>query len=691
MVHGEVMAFFDVAKDKLMDGKGDLLEINAYNQLGEWLGTTMGNEATLPKDIVTEWNVIVAPTLFEMESVQAEIESLQAKENGTSGLFNKFGGIAKLKAKEISLKATLYNKKTEIGKIVFSYRDDLQSNELSDIFNTIDSIGLDGEQRKIAAVNREKEEALKPKEFIVGAGFGAISTIQEAVDAAPENSIIILRNGTYSEDLLITKKLHIKALPGKQDKNQVNIDGRIVIKSDASISNIELSSSNGTAIEIIGDVKVLIDTCILSETKFNAIKFNGQNIVDYPGELSIENCEINNTGNTYPAIVAMCHSKVTIKDCKIHDIPHIGILITDQAQVIVENCEMWEIRNDAICVKGHDSKVNVLNGEIHHIHSSSISIIDDGYSEVSGTVINPVYGKGSAGGSVLKKSVAQRSSNSNTTTSNQIEAILNQLNEMIGLNNVKQEIEKITSFITIQEIKRSKGMQLTPASMHLVFTGNPGTGKTTVARLIGEIYKALGVLKSGHVVEVDRTHLIGQYIGHTAVQTKDKVKEAMDGVLFIDEAYALSKDSEKDFGQEAIEVILKEMEDNRDRIAIVVAGYTEPMKQFLQSNPGLSSRFSRTIEFEDYSVNELMEIFEKLVIDSGLTLSATAQTKAISCIEVMYSSKDEHFGNGREVRKFFEKTLECQSLRLTNINNTRDLTTSELSGIIEDDFDFFTI
>ena len=248
-----------------------------------------------------------------------------------------------------------------------------------------------------------------------------------------------------------------------------------------------------------------------------------------------------------------------------------------------------------------------------------------------------------------------------------------QLNDLIGLESVKKEISTFYNYLSLQKKREEQGLPSPATSYHCVFTGNPGTGKTTVARIMAGIYKNLGILKSGHLVEVDRSKLVAEYVGQTAVKTNKVIDEALDGVLFIDEAYTLSKGDENDFGREAIDTLLKRMEDDRSRLVVIVAGYTEEMQTFINSNPGLQSRFNRYINFPDYTTNEMIQIFENLANKYHYTIDFSMKTALASYIDAAYRQNRGHFGNARFVRNLFEKCLENQANRVAQQSNSGDI------------------
>lgn len=243
-----------------------------------------------------------------------------------------------------------------------------------------------------------------------------------------------------------------------------------------------------------------------------------------------------------------------------------------------------------------------------------------------------------------------------------------ELNALIGLESVKKEVNSLINYIKVQQMREERGMRITPVSYHCVFTGNPGTGKTTVARLVSEIYKDMGILKKGHLVETDRSGLVAEYVGQTAVKTNKIIDSALDGILFIDEAYSLVDGGNSDYGKEAIATLLKRMEDDRNRLVVILAGYTDDMKRFIDSNPGLQSRFNRYIEFPDYSADELYQIFLSSANKYEYKLTDEADAILKKALEDVVAGKDKNFGNGRFVRNLFEKVVENQANRLSSIS-----------------------
>ena len=264
-----------------------------------------------------------------------------------------------------------------------------------------------------------------------------------------------------------------------------------------------------------------------------------------------------------------------------------------------------------------------------------------------------------------------------------LDKLMAQLDELVGLEAVKKDVKSTMNLIKVRKLREENGMPVPPMSMHMVFMGNPGTGKTTVARLVGGLYAAIGALSKGQLIEVDRSGLVAGYVGQTAIKTQEVITSALGGVLFIDEAYSLSAGGENDFGREAIETLLKAMEDHRDDLVVIVAGYTDPMQEFLDSNPGLESRFNKYITFPDYTGEELNAIFHGMCQKNGYVLDEEAETCAREFFDGLYRDRDENFGNGRDVRNRFEDMMVRQANRVAALT---DPTKEQLETFTRADF-----
>lgn len=266
-----------------------------------------------------------------------------------------------------------------------------------------------------------------------------------------------------------------------------------------------------------------------------------------------------------------------------------------------------------------------------------------------------------------------------------VEQILHELDNLIGLSEVKKLVREIYAFIEIQKRREQEQLITEPLVLHMIFKGNPGTGKTTVARILGKIFCEMGVLARGHLIEVERADLVGEYIGHTAQKTRDQLKKAYGGILFIDEAYSLARGGEKDFGKESIDVLVKAMEDHKDELILILAGYQKEMENFIQTNPGLRSRFPIHIEFPDYTQQELLQIAEQMCARRQYKLNQESRPALVKMLYQTQHQIGEGFGNARTVRNIIEKAIRRQAVRLImKPSLTRqDLMTLEPSDLSE--------
>ncbi len=263
-----------------------------------------------------------------------------------------------------------------------------------------------------------------------------------------------------------------------------------------------------------------------------------------------------------------------------------------------------------------------------------------------------------------------------------LDEALAELDSLIGLGKVKALVRELVAYVRMQQIRSARQLISEPLALHMIFSGNPGTGKTTCARLMGKVFREMGVLEKGHLVERERADLVGEYIGHTAQKTREQIKKALGGILFIDEAYSLAQGGEKDFGKESISTLIKAMEDYRDKLIVVLAGYRDEMAGFIQANPGIRSRFPIHIEFPDYSTDELLRIADLMLKKRDYRLDLAARAK----LEFMLSRRGgpggEHSGNARLVRNTIERAVRRQALRLVDKQN---LTREELMLIRRED------
>lgn len=314
------------------------------------------------------------------------------------------------------------------------------------------------------------------------------------------------------------------------------------------------------------------------------------------------------------------------------------------------------------------------------------NVTEDEIREVAFKAVEKYVNEKSEEAEAAKEASASKSVSSSDVpeADGSLDDYLAELNELIGLPNVKSEVNTLIHTLAMNKKRQEMGLPVPEFSNHLVFSGNPGTGKTTVARIIAKLYKALGILSKGQLVETERAGLVAGYVGQTALKTKEVIDSAMGGVLFIDEAYTLAPEgANNDFGQEAIDTILKAMEDHRDDFVVIVAGYTDLMARFINSNPGLKSRFNKYLDFQDYTPEELEKIFMSFCGKYNYVLEDELTKALPGYFENMVNSKDENFANAREVRNLFEKTIQKQADRLFSVE---DCSQEEMQLLKMEDF-----
>ena len=335
------------------------------------------------------------------------------------------------------------------------------------------------------------------------------------------------------------------------------------------------------------------------------------------------------------------------------EVAHFTALMTAIQDLLVEKLDSWE------------GKPRISTLALSPSYGATSANNQDGTAAASGTQKQGADGKQDA--SADAKAAEAEAASEEPEDEATLEELLEELNSLTGMAQVKREIQSLVNLARIQKAREEHGIKQNALSLHLVFYGNPGTGKTTVARLVSRFYKKLGILSKGHLVEVDRSGLVAGYVGQTALKTAEVIEKALGGVLFIDEAYALSVHrGEADFGQEAIDTLLKGMEDHRDDLVVIVAGYTEPMQAFLDSNPGLRSRFNKFILFKDFTPDELLQIFKSQCSKNSMEPTDEACEAAGAHFAELVERHDPSFANGRTVRNFFEDVLTCQANRLAS-------------------------
>ncbi|MCQ2557942.1 MAG: AAA family ATPase [Oscillospiraceae bacterium] len=340
----------------------------------------------------------------------------------------------------------------------------------------------------------------------------------------------------------------------------------------------------------------------------------------------------------------------------------------DEARYITEVID----KLTAICDASGVGKGKEALNPMDYVTSTEASFLDKN---------PPAVQTASAGSTAAQNTAEEQAEKPN------FDELMEQLESLVGLEEVKKDIKSLMNLVKVRQLRKQNDLPVAPMSLHMVFMGNPGTGKTTVARLMSGLLSAIGVLNKGQLVEVDRSGLVAGYVGQTALKTQEVIQSAIGGVLFIDEAYSLSSGGENDFGREAIETILKAMEDHRDELIVIVAGYSGPMQDFLSSNPGLESRFNKYFWFPDYTGEQLMKIFEGQCKKNGYTVDEEASALAAKFFQALYEERDENFGNARDVRNRFEDMVSRQANRLAQMEapTREDLMALTMDDILDEE------
>jgi SpoVK/Ycf46/Vps4 family AAA+-type ATPase len=425
----------------------------------------------------------------------------------------------------------------------------------------------------------------------------------------------------------------------------------------ADVAGSRFHDLRGNGVYVASGAQARVVGCTFMRTVYPAVATVG------PASAStIEQCLIQHCGEDWPGVWVDEAAKVNITSTRICDCPGPGILLHRGTHAELRNCDLARCPGGLLAVEGGQANLSDVRLEARDLNGA-IKVEGRGPVTVTRCMLN--------GQPIPDGPLGDNAS-------------FEKLDALIGLGGVKDELRRLMDFAAVQQQRKEQGLSTSATTLHLVFTGNPGTGKTTVARIVGQIYANLGLLKSGHVVEVDKASLVAGYIGQTAIKTTEVIKDALDGVLFIDEAYTLAagKGSANDFGGEAIDTLLKAMEDHRSRLAVIVAGYTAPMRTFIDANPGLKSRFTRYVEFQDYTVAELQQIVQAMLTEHEFVVSPDAGAELTKIITDLHRHRGEVFGNARAMRELFEKIVERQARRLAAMPPASP---AELQQIIADD------
>ncbi|MGH3433999.1 MAG: right-handed parallel beta-helix repeat-containing protein [Thermocrispum sp.] len=526
---------------------------------------------------------------------------------------------------------------------------------------------------------------------------GAYPSIGAAVSESPDGTCVTIAAGTYAETLeLVDRRLTLRAVPGAE----VVLDGTgadrpVVLARGGKVGlhGVTVRCGDATAVQA-EDAELSVTECTIHAALAPGVVVRGSGpctIVDSAvlgaehglviegGSGLVENVTVDNVSGD--GIIVGLGADPKVLSCTVSGCGQRGVYVYQHARPLVQSCQVSHTGQAGIAV-AHRSAATVRDCTVRDSRGPGIEVgAGCGGSVESCTVDNTAEP-----GIDIADTASTRLTTAALTGADRggkLDDLLSELDAMVGLPGVKADVHALVDEIQVNRWRAGAGLSVGAVSHHLVFAGAPGTGKTTVARTYGKLLKELGILPRGEFREVSRRDLVGQYIGHTAEKTAGVFEQAMGGVLFIDEAYTLSRlaGAGGDFGQEAIDTLVKMMEDHRDEVAVIVAGYTTEMHAFLAANPGLASRFSKTIRFEDYSSVELVDIVQRMVATNDYELDAAAAPVIAEHFDRVRD--DSNFGNARDARKLFEGMRKAQSQRLRLLGRVPDLT--ELRSLVIDD------